>query len=73
MKWIVTQPDGKEVEQTGGSAKDAATNAARAEWGDPERAGIKLEYKVRRKNPPDSKTEVCKIISRCYWGDNSYE
>jgi hypothetical protein len=68
MKWIVTLSDGKEVEETGGSARDAATNAARIELGEPNTAGIRVEYKVRRKTQNNAPQEVVKLVTRCYWG-----
>lgn len=67
MNWIVTLPDGTDVQATGGSAKDAATSVAKQQLGEPTKSGERAEYKVRRKNL-DKPPEIVKLVSRCYWG-----
>lgn len=53
MKWIVTLPDGREFEETGGSPEDAASHVANRVIGDAvEHVGEKHTFQVRRKNPP---------------------
>lgn len=71
MKWIVTLPDGKKVEETGGAPADAARNAADMFFGDPLKyVGQTFKFHVERKNKTEYDKPADIILgARAYWGE----